>query len=379
MSEFKKNTASQVIGFSVVDATDGSAKTSGVSITITKDGGTQTASAGTLTHEGNGHYTYAFTQGETDADHVYIGWHGTDVIPGGLNLYTTTKRISELKDFDRATETVTLADGGITDAKIASGAITSAKFGSGAITSTVMASNAIGASQIASDAITDAKIASGALTSAKFASGAFDAVWSVGTRTLTAFDAGFKTGYALSSAGVQAIWDALTSALTTAGSIGKLIVDNLNATVSSRAPESGGNIAAIKAKTDNLPASPAATGDIPASDITAIKAKTDNLPADPAAQSDITALNDLSAAQVNAEVVDALSVDTYAEPGQGAPSATASLKDKLGYLYKSWRNKKTNDGSETILFADNGSTADQKQATSETGGTVEKGKWGTGA
>jgi hypothetical protein len=31
-----------------------------------------------------------------------------------------------------------------------------------------------------------------------------------------------KTGYALSSAGVQAIWDALTSALTTVGSIGKL-------------------------------------------------------------------------------------------------------------------------------------------------------------
>jgi pimeloyl-ACP methyl ester carboxylesterase len=43
-----------------------------------------------------------------------------------------------------------------------------------------------------------------------------------------------KTGYALSSAGVQAIWDALTSALTTVGSIGKLIVDNLNATITSR-------------------------------------------------------------------------------------------------------------------------------------------------
>ena len=44
-----------------------------------------------------------------------------------------------------------------------------------------------------------------------------------------------KTGYALSAAGVQAIWDALTSALVAAGSVGKLIVDNLNATISSRA------------------------------------------------------------------------------------------------------------------------------------------------
>jgi hypothetical protein len=47
-----------------------------------------------------------------------------------------------------------------------------------------------------------------------------------------------KTGYALSSAGVQAIWDALTSALTTVGSIGKLLVDNINATISSRLPTS---------------------------------------------------------------------------------------------------------------------------------------------
>jgi hypothetical protein len=42
------------------------------------------------------------------------------------------------------------------------------------------------------------------------------------------------TGVVLSAAGVQAIWDALASALTTVGSIGKLIVDNLNAQISSR-------------------------------------------------------------------------------------------------------------------------------------------------
>ena len=102
-------------------------------------------------------------------------------------------------------------------------------------------------------------------------------VWASATRTLTAF--GFsvtvgtnndKSGYALSAAGVQAIWDALTTALTTVGSIGKLLVDNVNATISSRATQTSVDtiddyvdteIAAIKAKTDNLPASPAATGD----------------------------------------------------------------------------------------------------------------------
>lgn len=43
-----------------------------------------------------------------------------------------------------------------------------------------------------------------------------------------------KTGYALSAAGVQAIWDALTSALVTANSIGSLLTTNVNATISSR-------------------------------------------------------------------------------------------------------------------------------------------------
>lgn len=48
-----------------------------------------------------------------------------------------------------------------------------------------------------------------------------------------------KTGYALSSAAVQAIWDALTSALTAVGSIGKLLVDNINATIGSRSTYAG--------------------------------------------------------------------------------------------------------------------------------------------
>lgn len=66
-----------------------------------------------------------------------------------------------------------------------------------------------------------------------------------------------KTGYALSSAGVQAIWDALTSALTTAGSVGKLLVDNINITLSTISGYVDTEVAAIKAKTDNLPTDPA--------------------------------------------------------------------------------------------------------------------------
>lgn len=77
-------------------------------------------------------------------------------------------------------------------------------------------------------------------------------VWSSATRTLTDFSSSFKTGYALSAAGVQAIWDALTSALTTAGSVGKLLVDNINATISSRSSHSATDVwaAATRSLTD---------------------------------------------------------------------------------------------------------------------------------
>jgi len=61
-----------------------------------------------------------------------------------------------------------------------------------------------------------------------------------------------KSGYALSAAGVQAIWDALTSALTTAGSIGKLLVDNVNFSLTAIAAFIDTEVSAIKAKTDQL-------------------------------------------------------------------------------------------------------------------------------
>ncbi|MCG2772689.1 MAG: hypothetical protein L6277_11460 [Desulfobacterales bacterium] len=74
---------------------------------------------------------------------------------------------------------------------------------------------------------------------------------------------------------------------------------SLDAGVSTRAPESGGNVAAIKTKTDNLPSDPAsntqvatrlATSGYTAPDnagISAVKAKTDNLPAAPAVEGNV--------------------------------------------------------------------------------------------
>ena len=94
------------------------------------------------------------------------------------------------------------------------------------------------------------------------------------------------------------IWAYLTSSATTAGSLGKLIVDNLNATVSSRASATNlttaqTDITAIKTKTDNLPTNTTTEfstintkldtiDDYIDTEIAAIKTATDRIPTNPA-------------------------------------------------------------------------------------------------
>jgi hypothetical protein len=97
-----------------------------------------------------------------------------------------------------------------------------------------------------------------------------------------------------------------------------------------------------------------------------------------ALSSEVSALNDLSAAQVNAEVVDALATDTYAEPGQGAPGATISLSAKINYLYKAFRNRHTQTATTYSLYDDAATTVDQKATVSDDATTFERGEIGTG-
>lgn len=123
-------------------------------------------------------------------------------------------------------------------------------------------------------------------------------------------------GVTLAASAVQAIWDALTAALTTVGSIGKLIVDNLNATVSSRA----------------------------------------------------------TPAQVNAEVVDALAVDTYAESA-AVPAATSTLAEKIRWLFTLSRNKITQTATTQTLRNDADTANVATAAVSDDGTTFTRGEW----
>ena len=70
--------------------------------------------------------------------------------------------------------------------------------------------------------------------------------------------------------------------------------------------------------------------------------------------------------------------DPSGEPAQGAPPVSATPKAKIDWLYKSWRNKKDNDGSTSNLYADDATTVDTKQTTSVAGGVVTKDEWVTG-
>lgn len=72
-------------------------------------------------------------------------------------------------------------------------------------------------------------------------------------------------------------------------------------------------------------------------------------------------------ADVNAEVVDCLSVDTYAEP-TGAPAATTTIAGKLGRLYQMARNKLT-VSSTTKTFTDDAGSALWTKTLSDDGST----------
>jgi len=83
-------------------------------------------------------------------------------------------------------------------------------------------------------------------------------------------------------------------------------------------------------------------------------------------------------AEVNAEVVDAISVDTYAEPGQGNPSSTLSLADKVNYIFKAWLNKSEQTATDYSLYNNAGTVVDQKATVSDNTVTATKGKVVTG-
>jgi len=164
---------------------------------------------------------------------------------------------------------------------------------------------------------------------------------------------------------------------TNLGTTNTTVATNLNTTVSSRASQTSVDTIDDLLDTE-MPALTAAVA-AEAVKTSAIKTKTDNLPTDPADQSlleaAITAATSPLAtpAQVNAQVLDVLSVDTFAEL-TAPPAATSSLKDKITWLFMYARNKVTQTATQRKVYLDDTTTVAGTSGTSDNGTTFTKGE-----
>ncbi len=197
---------SYVRTFKMIDSADHFSKKTGLTptVNISKNGGAFGAAAGVVAEIANGWYKVTLSTADTDTQ-------------GDLDFYITATGADDTDFVDQVTDPVRGLAGPTALPATGTLAVNPTLAGvthTGAVIPTV--TNLTNLPSIPANWLTAAGIAAAALN------GKGD--WNIG-----------KTGYALSAAGIQAFWDALTSALTTVGSVGKLIVDNLNATVSSRA------------------------------------------------------------------------------------------------------------------------------------------------
>ena len=87
----KRNTASQVVGAQLINKADGTPCTTGTTtVYVTGDGGTQavgSVGSGACAHEGNGFYTYAPSQAETNYDHVAFTFVNSAAISATVQVY----------------------------------------------------------------------------------------------------------------------------------------------------------------------------------------------------------------------------------------------------------------------------------------------------
>jgi len=84
----KKNVAGQTVAAQLIASADGSNVTTGTTtVYVLGDGGTQGAGSGTVTHEGNGLWSYVPTQAETNYDHVAFTFTNSSAITTTVQVY----------------------------------------------------------------------------------------------------------------------------------------------------------------------------------------------------------------------------------------------------------------------------------------------------
>lgn len=266
----RKNVASQVVCAQLNATADGSAVTTGTTtVYVLGDGGTQGSGSGTVTHEGQGCWSYVPTQAETNYNHVAYTFVNSSAIAQTINVYPQV--------YDGTSGYLSVDVAGI----------------------------------------------SGDTTAATNAESFFDG-----------------TGYA----GTNNVIPTVTTVTSVTNDVG---VNEWNGVA--------------LGTTNPLPnAAAGAAG---------------GLPTDSTGK---TSFNDVSTAEVNAEVSDVIKTDTITLAGQSTPSQTPTLEDAIALIYKFMVNKKTSTSTTISVFNADESTVDHKSTISDNGTTYTEGEWTTG-
>jgi len=239
----RRNTAGQVVDFQAVSKTDGSDVTTGTPVVYYKiDNGSQGTGTGTITHEGNGSWSYAPTQAETNGNHVAFTFTLSGAVSQLLNLYPVA--------FD-PTDSVRIGLTALPNAAAgAAGGLPTDSAGktafndldaAGVRTAVGMASANLD-TQLA-DLPTVAEFEARTLVAAAYFDAATDAVANVTTvgsvtGSVTVGTNNDKTGYSLATtpptaaAIADAVWDEATAGHTTADTYGGRIVRSTSSNVS---------------------------------------------------------------------------------------------------------------------------------------------------
>jgi hypothetical protein len=209
----------------MVSATDGSAFTGSVTVSVTLDAGTQatgSVGSGACTHEGNGYHTYAPAQAETNGDLAAFTFTGTGAIPATIQIYTLpTTGVLAPTTAGRTLDVTAGGNAGIDWANVETPGSTVSLSATtvNLVTTTTTATTATNLTNLPT---IPANWLTAAGTAADFGTEIGTAVWATGTRVLTA---NTNLNDPTAAAIADAVWDEDATGHQTGGTFGQAIGD----------------------------------------------------------------------------------------------------------------------------------------------------------
>lgn len=117
----KKNVAGQEVGVQLVVAASGAAYGGSATVSVTGDGGSQatgSVGSGAATSKGNGYYTYAPAQAETNFDHVAFTFIGATALPATVQFYPSFPQTIDAAGIKTQTDKLTFTGGTLVQADV---------------------------------------------------------------------------------------------------------------------------------------------------------------------------------------------------------------------------------------------------------------------